>query len=126
MRERRIATNASGNVHTGAGGAMHGASSLRVAFKIRFGQTLWMTLHKMADRWPCDRCRPELSAWMQGLHDAVNVRLGKSPFRPEAYGRFASGALEGGYHGTCIACRVARIGARVLAQSPPPRTNRNL
>lgn len=63
---------------------------------------------------------------MQGLHDAVNVRLGKGPFRPESYGRFASGALEGGYHGTCMACRVARLGARVLAQSPPSGIKRGV
>jgi len=102
---------------------MGGTLSLRLAVKIRFGRTLWATLHDTADRWPCDRCRPELSTWMQGLHDAVNVRLGKRSFRPVAYGRFMSGALEGAYHGRCVGCRLVRLGARVLAQSPRARTS---
>jgi len=56
--------------------------------------------------------------WMQGLHDAVNVRLGKRSFRPASFAQFVSGALEGGYHLSCFTCRIARQGARLVARAP--------
>ena len=58
--------------------------------------------------------------WMQGLHDAVNVRLGKRPFRPEAFARFSAGALNGSYHFGCFGCRVARWGSRLVARTSSP------
>ena len=65
--------------------------------------------------------------WMQGLHDAVNARLGKPPFRAESFARYSSGALEGEFHRGCVFCRVARVGARLLARAPnPPRPARSL
>ncbi len=56
----------------------------------------------------------------QGLHDAVNVRLGKRPFRPEAFARFSAGALNGSYHFGCFGCRVARWGSRIVARTSSP------
>jgi hypothetical protein len=89
--------------------------------KLAFGRTLWRYLHGIADHWPCDRCRPGISEWMSGLHDAVNVRLGKRPFRPASYDRFREGSLEGGVHLSCGGCRMFRLFSRLLARVPLPR-----
>lgn len=88
------------------------------SFRRQLGKSLWKGLHGMSERWPCRRCQPWLVVWMQGLHDAVNVRLGKPPFHPEAFERFSSGALGRGFHRGCFACRVARWGSRLVAQTP--------
>ena len=120
LRERQIPTNANGTLHSVVPGRAWIVRSAGLAFKIRFGRTLWRTLHGVADDWPCDRCRPQMTLWMQGLHDAVNVRLGKRPFRPDSYARYSSGALEGGFHPGCLACRIARAGSRLLARAPKP------
>jgi len=77
-----------------------------------------MGLHSLSERWPCARCRPAFVVWMQGLHDAVNVRLGKRPFRPDSFARFSSGDLDGAYHAGCFGCRLARRGSRLLARAP--------
>ncbi len=90
-------------------------------FKMAFGRTLWRYLHGIADRWPCDRCRAEVSEWMSGLHDAVNVRLGKRPFRPASYARFVEGSLERRVHLACSGCRIFRLTSRGLARVPPMR-----
>jgi hypothetical protein len=99
-------------------------------FRLAFGRTLWRYLHAVADRWPCDRCRPELSEWMSGLHDEVNVRLGKRPFRPDSYARFLEGSIEGPVHLSCSGCRMYRLVSRGLARAPrlrsPARSRRIL
>ncbi len=120
LRERQFATNANGANHSVVPGTVRIARSIRLAFKIRFGRVLWRTFHGTADRWPCARCRAQMMVWMQGLHDAVNARLGKRPFRPDSFARYSSGALEGPYHRGCLGCRVARGFARVLARAPRP------
>lgn len=121
LRERKIPTNASGSVHAVGPGAVRAKRSVALAIKIRFGRSLWKSLHGLADSWPCAQCQPQMSVWMQGLHDAVNVRLGKPPFRPDAYARYASGLLERGFHAGCFGCRVARAGSRFLARAPRPQ-----
>ncbi len=88
----------------------------RIRFKIRFGRMMWSYLHESATRWGCERCRPSLSVWMEGLHDAVNLRLGKRVFKQGSLAKFRAGALEGRYHATCFGCRTFRVGARILAQ----------
>ena len=121
LQERTSQPNANGSGHSVARGADRTRRSLALTFKIRFGRTLWKSLHGLADGWPCARCRPQMMAWMQGLHDAVNVRLGKPPFRPDSYAQYASGLLERGFHAGCFGCRVARVGSRVLARAPRPQ-----
>lgn len=106
LQERRGAESADGSFHPSAPTAGL-VRSRGFAIRIQFGRTLWRSLHGLADRWPCDRCRPSLVVWMQGLHDAVNVRLGKRPFRPDAFQRYASGSLEGRFHLGCFSCRFA-------------------
>jgi hypothetical protein len=95
--------------------------STRPGFLMRLGRKSWLLLHGLADRWPCRRCRPSLSVWMSGAHDAVNVRIGRPPFRPEAWEKFRDGSLEGGYHQRCFACRIARVGVRLFASPRPDR-----
>src|SRR2546422_1070500 len=121
LRERKNPTNASESVRSVVPGAALANRPLALAFKVRFGRSLWKSLHRMADGWPCARCRPEMTIWMQGLHDAVNVRLGKRPFRPDSYARYVSGSLERGFHSGCLGCRVARAGSRFLARAPRPQ-----
>ncbi|TLZ94754.1 MAG: hypothetical protein E6J95_03455 [Methanobacteriota archaeon] len=87
-------------------------------FRRWLGKSLWKGLHGMSERWPCGRCQPSMVVWMQGLHDAVNVRLGKPSFSPSAFERFSSRALEGSYHRGCFGCRVARWGSRLVARTP--------
>ena len=114
-------TNATGSAHSMGPSAAHTKRPIALALKIRFGRNLWKSLHGLAHGWPCARCRPQMSVWMQGLHDAVNVRLGKPPFRPDAYARYASGLLERGFHAGCFGCRIARAGARFVARAPRPQ-----
>jgi len=120
LQERASQSNANRSDLSVAGGAVRTKPSPALAIKIRFGRTLWKSLHGLADGWPCARCRPQMIDWMQGLHDAVNVRLGKPPFRPDSYARYASGLLERGFHSGCFGCRVARAGSRFLARAPRP------
>ena len=121
LQERTSQSNANRSDLSVARGAVRTKPSLVLAIKIRFGRTLWKSLHGLADGWPCARCRPEMIVWMQGLHDAVNVRLGKPPFRPDSYARYASGLLERGFHAGCLGCRIARAGSRFLARAPRPK-----
>ncbi len=121
LQERTSQPNANGSGHSVARGADRTRRSLALTFRIRFGRTLWKSLHGLADGWPCARCRPQMMVWMQGLHDAVNVRLGKPPFRPDSYAQYSSGLLERGFHAGCFGCRVARAGSRVLARAPRPQ-----
>src|SRR5712691_9881362 len=124
LRERQATMNADDTSTFSHPGAAHGTKS---AFRARFGRTLWRGLHAMADQWPCRRCQPFMVTWMQGLHDAVNARLGKPAFRAESFARYSSGTLEGGFHRGCVFCRVARDGARLLARAPRlPRPTRSL
>lgn len=94
------------------------ARPLGLRFRALLGKALWARLHGSSYRWPCARCRPTLIAWTQGLHDAVNVRLGKRSFAPEAFARFSSGSLDGPYHRGCVGCRLLRRGFRLLARVP--------
>ncbi len=84
-------------------------------FRARLGMWAWRYLHGLAARWPCDRCRPPFFEWMEGMHDAVNVGLGRSLARPASFARFASGALDGRYHGGCVGCRILRTGFWLIA-----------
>jgi len=117
LRESQVASNARDAGRFGFSGDVR---RVRMSLRIRFGRTLWTGLHRLSERWPCRRCRPSLVIWMQGLHDAVNVRLGKRPFRPEAFARFSAGALNGSYHFGCFGCRVARWGSRIVARTSSP------
>ncbi|MGQ0796285.1 MAG: hypothetical protein ACT4OI_00235 [Methanobacteriota archaeon] len=96
------------------------APVVRRGVLVALGRNSWPWLHSLSDRWPCRRCRAPFSVWMSGAHDGVNVRLGKRPFRPDAWERFRTGRLEGGYHRGCVLCRVARFAVRFLARPPPP------
>ena len=59
-----------------------------------------------------------MRVWMEGFHDAVNVRLGKPVFRDISFGRFASGELDGRYHRACLGCRLLRMSLRLVARTP--------
>lgn len=120
LRENEIATDANGGAESMRFHEMRAMGSIGLAARIRFGRALWRVLHGVADRWPCRRCRPRMSDWMQGLHDAVNVRLGKPPFRSDSFARYESGSLEGPYHRLCFGCRLGRVASRWLARAPPP------
>ncbi len=120
LRESEPATNANGVPPSVHSQPTRTSRSIWFGVRLRFGRTLWRTLHGVAERWPCGRCRPRMSVWMQGLHDAVNVRLGKRPFRPDSFARYESGSLEGSYHRACFGCRLARVGSRWVARAPRP------
>jgi len=94
------------------------APATRQGFLTTLGRKSWPWLHSLSDRWPCRRCRAPFSVWMSGIHDAVNVRIGKRPFRPDTWEKFRTGQLEGGYHRRCIVCRAARVGVRMFARPP--------
>ena len=117
LRESEFTGSAHG---TGSYGVPETFRSTPMPFRARFGRVLWIGLHGMSERWPCSRCGPSLTLWMQGLHDAVNVRRGKRPFRPDAFATFASGSLEGAYHRGCFGCRLARGGSRLISRAPQP------
>jgi len=120
LPEKNLATNGNGIGQSAATRSARIDRSAWMSQKIRFGRHLWKTLHRIADGWPCRRCRPQMTVWMQGLHDAVNVRLGRPVFFPESYARYSSGSLDGGFHLGCIGCRVARVGSRLVARAPSP------
>ncbi len=86
-------------------------------WRVRLGMRAWGLLHRLAAGWPCRRCRPNLRVWMEGFHDATNVRLGKPVFRAVSFGRFASGELDGGYHRACLGCRLLRMSLRLGART---------
>src|SRR5256712_7569089 len=108
LRERKSPTNASETVRSVGPGAALTKRPVGLAIKIRFGRGLWKSLHRMADGWPCARCRPQMTVWMQGLHDAVNVRLAKPPVPPGAEPRCASGSLARRFHPCGLGCPTAR------------------
>src|SRR2546425_11953151 len=92
LRERKSPTNASEAVCSVGAGAALTKRPVAVAIKIRFGRSLWKSLHRMADGWPGARWRPQMTAWMQVLRDAVNVRLGMRPVLDDLYARCAARA----------------------------------
>ena len=120
LREREPATNANGVSQSVHAQTTRTSQSVWFGVRLRFGRVLWRMLHGVAERWPCGRCRPRLSVWMQGLHDAVSVRLGKRPFRPDSFARYESGSLEGPYHRACFGCRLGRVASRWLARASRP------
>src|SRR5438445_13820350 len=82
LRERKSPTNASEAVRSVGPGAALTKRPVALAIKIRFGRSLWKSLHRMADGWPCSWFRLSMTVSIQGLHDAVHVRLGWRRFRP--------------------------------------------
>jgi hypothetical protein len=124
LQEKSAASNANGIADSAASITGNVGHSTWLALKIRFGRGLWKRLHRMADAWPCRRCRPQMTVWMQGLHDAVNARLGRPVFLPESYAQYSSGSLEGKFHPGCVGCRMARTGSRFLARAPTPDVRR--
>src|SRR6266566_5947701 len=121
LREREAATSVNGVPPSVHSRPTRNSRSVWFGVRLRFARTLWRMLHGVAEGWPCGRCRPRMSVWMQGLHDAVSVRLGKRPFRPDSFARYESGSLEGPYHRACFGCRLARIGSRWVARAPRPQ-----
>ena len=115
LRESQVASNARDAGRFGLAGNVR---RVRMPLRFHFGRALWAGLHGLSERWPCRRCRPSMILWMQGLHDGVNVRLGKRPFRPEAFAQFSSGSLNGSYHLGCFGCRIARWVSRLVARTP--------
>ena len=91
---------------------------LRKPWRVRLATRVWGTLHRLAAGWPCRRCRPNMRVWMEGFHDAVNVRLGKPVFRAVSFGRFATEELEGRQHGACFSCFFVRIALRGIGGIP--------
>src|SRR5437899_12837910 len=89
LRERKSPTNASETVRSVGPGAPLTKRPVGLAIQIRFGRGLWKSLHRMADGRPRARCRPQITVWMQRLHDALNVRRGQPPVRPDSYARYA-------------------------------------
>ncbi len=98
--------------------AMRRIREPRMPWRVRMGMRTWELLHRLAAGWPCLRCRSNIREWMEGFHDATNVRLGKPVFRAVSFGRFASGELDGGYHRACLGCRLLRMSLRLVAGTP--------
>ncbi len=88
----------------------------------RLGAFTWVALRVLSQRWPCPQCRPNLTQWTEGLHDAVSSRLGRPPFRAVSFGRFTRGELEGRYHRACLGCRTLRLSLRLVARVPRGQT----
>ena len=102
--------------------AVHRIREPRKPWRVRLGMRTWELLHRLAADWPCRRCRPNIRVWMEGFHDATNVRLGKPIFRAVSFGRYASGELDGGYHRACLGCRLLRMSLRLVARTPWSQT----
>ncbi len=98
--------------------AMRRIREPRRPWRVRLGMRTWGSLHRLATGWPCRRCRPNMQVWMEGFHDATNVRLGKPVFRAVSFGRFVSGELDGRYHRACLGCRLLRMSLRFVAHTP--------
>ncbi len=64
-----------------------------------------------------------MRVWMEGFHDAVNVRLGKPVFRAVSFGRFATGELEGRQHAACLSCFFVRTALRGIGGIPREDTD---
>ncbi len=97
---------------------MHRIRKPRKPWRVRLGMRTWGSLHRLAAGWPCRRCRPNMRVWMEGFHDAVNVRLGKPAFRAVSFGRFATGELEERQHAACLICFFVRTALRTIGGIP--------
>ena len=53
------------------------------------GSKVWQKLHSLPKEIDCEECSSHADSLFKGLHDAVNVGLGKKPFDVENYKKFA-------------------------------------
>src|SRR5437899_11959202 len=93
LRERKSPTNASETVRSAGPGAALTKRPVGLAIKIRFGRGLWKSLHRMTDAWPCARCRPQMTVWMQRPDTAPTGLRAKSPFARARWPRHHSAPL---------------------------------
>lgn len=52
------------------------------------GQRTWQLLHGLADHYPCPPCKPVFQTLASGIHDVVNVHLGKPVHDPRRFKAF--------------------------------------
>lgn len=50
-----------------------------------FGPYYWKAFHDVADKIPCDLCRPYAQKFMIFFHDVINKKLGKPLFNETNY-----------------------------------------
>lgn len=58
------------------------------------GSDVWSKIHKLAESIPCDTCREHAVPLMEGVHDHVNVGLGKQPHDERNYQNFVDEVLK--------------------------------
>lgn len=53
------------------------------------GTEVWKKLHSIHKEVECESCSEHTKSLMSGVHDAVNIGLGKDPFDAVNFSRFA-------------------------------------
>jgi hypothetical protein len=58
------------------------------AYRIALGNRVWELLHGIANNYGCSSCRPGAKMLISGIHDTVNIFLGKPVYDPENFQKF--------------------------------------
>jgi len=64
------------------------------------GSKVWSKLHALPKEIDCQECSAHSDSLFKGLHDHVNVNLGKVPFNKPNYKKFVQ-EVQCGYN-TCV------------------------
>jgi hypothetical protein len=64
----------------------------------RLGRKVWYLVHCMADNYGCGSCRPAAQMLFSGVHDAVNIHLGKPIHDPTNWRNFVAAINEADSH----------------------------
>jgi hypothetical protein len=54
------------------------------------GSKVWAKLHDLPKEIDCESCADHADSLFSGLHDAVNLGLGKKPHNPKNFSKFAA------------------------------------
>ena len=65
------------------------------------GKEVWKELHNLPKKIDCESCSEHADSLFKGLHDSVNVGLGKKPFDAKNYKKFVD-EVQCGYN-SCVA-----------------------
>ena len=58
------------------------------AWRRAIGRRTWQLLHGVIEHYPCPTCREAGKVLMSGIHDVVNLHLGKGVYSPETFEDF--------------------------------------
>ena len=64
----------------------------------RLGRKVWHLIHTMADTYGCGTCRPAAQMLFSGVHDAVNIHLGKEVYDKKNWRAFVEAIKHADKH----------------------------